>query len=59
MRTVLQVVQHTIAANAANKAAGRKLLQQLPLWQKLAARIKSFALLLVIYSTLWVSMHCP
>lgn len=51
----LQVVKQTIAANTINKAVGRKLLNQLPFWQTFTARLKSFALLYAIYTTIWVS----
>ena len=50
-----QEIRAVLQANAANKAAGKQLLRELPLWQKLAARARSWALLLIIYATFWVS----
>jgi hypothetical protein len=51
----MQAVKQALSANAANKLAGKHLLQQLPWWEKLQARIRSYVLLLIIYATFWVS----
>lgn len=48
-----------MSADAANKRVGKQLLQQLPWWEKLQARLRSYALLLVIYTTFWVSVFTP
>lgn len=54
VRLYVQDVQAVLSANAANKAAGKQLLHQLPLWQKMAARARSAVLLMIIYATFWV-----
>jgi hypothetical protein len=50
-----QEVQHVLKDNAANKAAGRALLAQLPPQRRMAARLRSLIAIAVIYSTFWVS----
>lgn len=54
---VSQEIRSIIESNAANKAAGKQLLHKLPLQQKLAARLRSWLLLLTIYATLWVGVN--
>lgn len=59
MCVALQEVQAAVSADAANKRVGKQLRQQLPWWEKLQARVRSYALLLVIYTTFWVSAFRP
>ncbi|KAF6265263.1 hypothetical protein COO60DRAFT_1457169 [Scenedesmus sp. NREL 46B-D3] len=52
----LPEVEDALSANAANKLAGQQLLQQLPWWQKMQARLQSYSLLLLIYATFWPAL---
>lgn len=52
---VPQEIKAVLLANAANKSAGKQLLRELPLWQRLVAHARSWLLLLILYATFWVS----